>query len=262
MLRALNTAATGMEAQTTRIDNISNNLANVNTTGYKKSRADFEDLLYQTLKAPGAASGDGVNAPVGLQVGYGVRAVSSSKLFSQGDFQQTGNPLDLAIEGEGFFQVVRPGGEVAYSRAGNLKADAEGRLVTSSGFPLDPEIVIPPDATSVTISADGRVTVTQGNSAEAIEVGQIQLANFTNPAGLSSAGHNLFTPTATSGDALVASPGENGMGTVLQGFLEGSNVKVVEEMIDLIVAQRSYETNSKVIQAADEMLQATARIGG
>ncbi len=260
MLRALNIAATGMEAQTTRIDNISNNLANVNTTGYKKSRADFEDLLYQTLKAPGAAAGEGAQAPVGLQVGYGVRAASSSKLFSQGDFQQTGNPLDIAIEGEGFIQVVRPGGDVAFTRAGNLKTDGEGRLVTSSGFAIDPEIVIPPDATSVSIGADGRVSVTQGQSAEAIEIGQIQLAGFTNPAGLSSVGHNLYAPTATSGDPIVGNPGENGLGTVIQGFLEGSNVKVVEEMIDLIVAQRSYETNSKVIQAADEMLRTTAQV--
>jgi flagellar basal-body rod protein FlgG len=249
-----------MEAQTTRIDNISNNLANVNTTGYKKSRADFEDLLYQTLKAPGATAGEGIANPVGLQVGYGVRAVSSSKTFSQGDFINTENPLDLAIEGKGFLQVLRPGGEVAFTRAGNLKTDGEGRLVTSSGFVVDPEIVIPSDTTSLTISQDGRVNVTQGNSAETVEVGQLQLASFTNPAGLSSVGHNLFVATPTSGEAIIANPGENGVGTLMQGFLEGSNVKVVEEMIDLIVAQRSYETNSKVIQAADEMLQSTTRM--
>lgn len=260
MLRALNIAATGMEAQSTRIDNISNNLANVNTTGYKKSRADFEDLLYQNLKAPGAAAGDGVAAPVGLQIGYGVRAAASSKLFSQGDFQQTSNPLDLAIEGEGFFQVVQPNGEIAFTRAGNLKTDGEGQLVTTSGFVLDPAITIPPDATSVSISADGRVNVTQGTSAEPVEVGQLQLAGFTNPAGLSSIGHNLYAATPTSGDPISGAPGENGLGTVLQGFLEGSNVKVVEEMVDLIVAQRSYETNSKVIQAADEMLRTTTQV--
>ncbi len=260
MLRALSIASTGMEAQSTRIDNISNNLANVNTSGYKRSRADFEDLLYQTLRAPGAAAGGGAAAPVGLQVGYGVRTVSSSKIFSQGDFQQTGNSLDLAIEGEGFFQVVQPSGDLAYTRAGNLKTDGEGRLVTSSGFALDPEIIIPPDATNVTISADGRVSVTRGGTAETTEVGQLQLAGFANAAGLSSAGHGLYLTTPTSGEAIVAAPGEGGLGTISQGFLEGSNVKVVEEMIGLIVAQRSYETNSKVIEAADEMLQTTTQM--
>lgn len=257
MLKSLHIAATGMEAQSTKIDNISNNLANVNTTGYKKSRADFEDLLYQNLRAPGAAAGEGVQRPVGLQVGHGVRTVSSSKVFSQGDFQNTGNSLDVAIEGNGFLQVIQPNGEIAYTRAGNLKTDGEGRLVTSSGFPLEPEIVVPPDTTSITISQDGRVTVTQAQSAETVEVGQLQLAGFANPAGLNPIGKNLYLPTPTSGDAIVAAPGESGLGTIAQGFLEGSNVKVVEEMIGLIVAQRSYETNSKVIEAADEMLQAT-----
>ena len=260
MLKSLHIAATGMEAQSTKIDNISNNLANVNTTGYKKSRADFEDLLYQNLRAPGAAAGEGVVVPVGLQVGHGVRTVSSSKVFSQGDFQQTGNAFDLAIEGSGFLQVVQPGGEVAYTRAGNLKTDGEGRLVTNNGFPVEPEIIIPSDTTSVTVSADGRVTVTQGSTAETVEIGQIQLAAFANPAGLNPIGHNLFITTPTSGEAIVATPGESGLGTISQGFLEGSNVKVVEEMIGLIVAQRSYETNSKVIEAADEMLQVTNQL--
>jgi len=257
MLRALHIAATGMEAQSTKIDNISNNLANVNTTGYKRSRADFEDLLYQNLRAAGAANGDGAQAPVGLQVGYGVRTVSSSKQFSQGDFQNTGNPLDIAIEGQGFLQVVQPSGEVAYSRAGNLKIDGEGQLVTNGGFPVEPAIQIPPDATSITIGADGRVTVTQGDTAETTELGQLQLANFINPAGLKSVGRNLYQTTPASGEALVGNPGSDSLGTISQGFLEGSNVNVVEEMIGLIVAQRSYETNSKVIQAADEMLRST-----
>jgi flagellar basal-body rod protein FlgG len=260
MLKALHIAATGMEAQTTKIDNISNNLANVNTTGYKKSRADFEDLLYQNLRAPGAAAGEGVVRPVGLQVGHGVRTAASSKIFSQGDFQSTNNPLDLAIEGQGFIQVVQPNGEIAYTRAGNLKTDSEGRLVNTSGFPVEPEIVLPPDTTSITISQDGRVTVTQGETADIAELGQLQLAGFANPAGLNPIGKNLYMSTPVSGDPIQATPGEGGLGTIAQGFLEGSNVKVVEEMIGLIIAQRSYETNSKVIEAADEMLQATTHM--
>lgn len=261
MLKALNIAATGMQAQATKIDNISNNLANVNTTGYKRSRADFEDLVYQNLRAPGAAQGAGVNAPVGLQVGHGVRTVSNAKIFSQGEMQQTGNVLDTAIEGQGFFQIQRPGGDVAFTRSGNFTTDAEGRIVTTSGFPVLPEMVVPPEATSITISADGRVTVTQGGTGETAEIGQFQLASFSNPAGLSSAGRNLYMPTESSGQPIVGEPGQQGTGTISQGFLEGSNVQVVEEMIGLIVAQRSYETSSKVIEAADEMLQSTTRMG-
>ncbi|MEL6178975.1 MAG: flagellar basal-body rod protein FlgG [Myxococcota bacterium] len=257
MLRALRIASTGMEAQSTKIDNISNNLANVNTTGYKRSRADFEDLLYQNLRAQGAANGEGIQAPVGLQVGYGVKTVSSSKQFNQGDFQNTGNPLDVAIEGNGFLQVVQPTGDIAFTRAGNLKINGEGQVVTSGGLPIEPAIVIPPDATNVTIGNDGRVTVTQGATAETNEVGQIQLASFVNAAGLKSIGGNMYQLTPTSGEPIVGVPGADGLGTISQGFLEGSNVNVVEEMIGLIVAQRSYETNSRVIQAADEMLQST-----
>ena len=257
MLRALNIAATGMDAQSLKIDNISNNLANVNTTGFKQGRADFEDLLYQNLRAAGAQVGEGAQDPVGLNIGYGVRTSSSSKVFSQGDFKQTDNPLDLAIEGNGFLQIIQPSGEIGYTRAGNLKVDGEGRLVTTAGMALEPEIVIPPDSTSLSIGQDGRVTVTQGNTADTVEVGQLQLANFVNPAGLKPKGHNLYIATPASGAPIVGAPGENGTGNVTQGFLEGSNVKVVEEMIGLIIAQRSYETNSKVIKAADEMLQVT-----
>ncbi len=260
MLKALNIAATGMDAQSLKIDNISNNLANVNTTGFKRGRADFEDLLYQNVRAAGAQVGEGAQDPVGLNIGYGVRTASSSKMFSQGDFKQTDNPLDVAIEGSGFLQVTQPSGEIGYTRAGNLKVDGEGRLVTTSGMAIEPEIVIPPDSTSLSIGQDGRVTVTQGATADTVELGQLQLANFVNPAGLKPKGHNLYIATPASGAAIVGAPGENGTGTITQGFIEGSNVQVVEEMIGLIVAQRSYETNSKVIQAADEMLQTTTNL--
>lgn len=260
MFKALNIAATGMEAQSRKIDNISNNLANVNTNGFKRARADFEDLLYQNLRAPGAAQGGGVIAPVGLQVGHGVRAVSTSRMFSQGEVLPTDNPLDIAIQGRGFFQVALPDGNQGYTRAGNLTADQQGRLVTTSGYPVVPEIIIPQDATNITISQTGVVTVTQGNGGDTVELGQIQLAGFANEAGLSPMGQNLYVPSQSSGQAILGQPGQLGLGTVQQGFLEGSNVKVVEEMIGLIVAQRSYETNSKVVEAADQMLQNATRM--
>jgi flagellar basal-body rod protein FlgG len=254
MFRALNVAATGMEAQSKKIDNISNNLANVNTTGFKRTRADFEDLMYQNLRAAGAAQGGGVVAPVGLQVGHGVRNVSTSRMFSQGEMLSTGNAMDLAIGGKGFLQVAMPNGTQAFTRAGNLTTDQQGRVVTTSGYPVVPEIIVPPDATGVTISQTGEVTVTQGNG-ETAELGQIQLSGFANEAGLSPIGQNLYVPTQSSGQPIQGQPGQLGMGTLNQGFLEGSNVQVVEEMINLIVAQRSYETTSKVVEAADEMLQ-------
>jgi flagellar basal-body rod protein FlgG len=255
MLRALSTAATGMAAQQTNIDVVANNIANVNTTGFRRGRAEFQDLLYQTVRAPGGAAGDGATLPTGLQIGQGTRTVATEQMFTQGSMQQTGAPLDLAIEGSGFFQVTRPNGEVAFTRAGNLKTDAEGRLVTVDGYALEPAITIPTNATGVTIAADGTVTATMPGESQGQEVGKLQLANFANPGGLQAIGRSLFTPTAASGEAIVASPGEEGMGTIAQGFLEGSNVEVVTEMIDLISSQRAYEINQRVIHAADEMLR-------
>jgi flagellar basal-body rod protein FlgG len=255
MLKSLNTAATGMAAQQTNIDVIANNMANVNTVGFRRSRAEFQDLLYQTVRAPGGAAGDGGTLPTGLQIGQGTRTVSTEFLHTQGSLQQTGNPLDLAIEGNGFFQVTRPNGEIAYTRAGNLKADAEGRLVTVDGDPIEPAITIPTDATAITISPQGVVSVVTAGQTAAQEVGQLQLAGFANPAGLQALGRSLFVPSNASGEPVIASPGEEGLGTLSQGFLEGSNVTVVNEMIDLIASQRAYEINHRVIQAADEMLR-------
>jgi flagellar basal-body rod protein FlgG len=254
MLRALNAAATGMAAQQLNIDVVANNMANVNTTGFKKSRAEFQDLLYQTMRTPGGQSGNGASLPAGIQVGLGVRTVATQALHVQGAMKQTGNSLDLAIEGNGFFQVMRPNGDIGYTRAGNLKTDADGRLVTNDGFAIEPAITIPVDATSVSISATGLVSVVQPGSQNAVEVGQLQLANFANPGGLLEMGRSMYQATSASGQAIVMNPGEGGVGTVAQGFLEGSNVEVVNEMIDLIASQRAYEVNQRVIQAADEML--------
>jgi flagellar basal-body rod protein FlgG len=250
-----------MEAQQQRIDITANNLANVNTTGYKKSRADFQDLMYQTIRAPGTSSAQGVFVPTGLQIGNGVRTVAAQKSFTTGDIKATGNQLDLAIEGNGFFQVSRPDGQQAYTRAGNFTVDAQGQLVTPDGYPLEPAIVIPPDATAVTVAADGTVSVMQAGNTQSAEVGQVQISNFVNPAGLNNIGRNFYQPTNASGDPTTGPPGLQGLGTLSQGFLEMSNVKVVEEMIDLISSQRAYEINAKVIKASDEMLQSTANVG-
>lgn len=260
MIRALHTAATGMEAQQQRIDVIANNLANVNTTGFKKSRADFQDLLYQQVRAPGTAAAQGVTVPTGVQVGTGVRTVSTHRTFTAGDLLQTGNQFDLAIEGDGFFQVTLPGGEQAFTRAGNFEVDPQGMLVTPDGYPLDPAIVVPPGATAATVGADGTVSVTVAGENEATEVGQIQLATFINPGGLRSIGRNFLQPTTASGQPQVNPPGLQGAGTLAQGFLEMSNVKVVEEMIGLISSQRAYEVSSKVITATDEMMQKTSNL--
>lgn len=254
MLRALNSAATGMAAQQLNIDVVANNMANVNTAGFRKSRAEFQDLLYQTLRTPGGQSGNGAALPSGIQVGLGVRTVATQALHIQGAMKQTGNSLDLAIEGNGFFQVMRPSGDIAYTRAGNLKTDADGRLVTNDGFAIEPAINIPPDSTSISVSATGLVSVIQPGSPNAVEVGQLQLANFANPGGLLEMGRSMYQATAASGQAIVMNPGEGGVGTVAQGFIEGSNVEVVNEMIELISSQRAYEVNQRVIQAADEML--------
>lgn len=254
MFRSLHVAATGMTAQETKLDTIANNLANANTTGFKRQDADFEDLLYQNLRAPTANAAGGA-APSGAQVGSGARVVSTSRAFAQGPIQQTGNPLDLAIEGNGFLAVNRREGETAFTRAGALKVDAQGRLVTSDGLAVEPPITIPADATAIAISADGVVTATQPGQRQPTQVGQLQLANFPNPNGLMGLGHNLYAATASSGEPATGAAGADGRGTFLQGALEGSNVEVVTEMIALVRTQRAYEINSKVVTAADEMMR-------
>jgi flagellar basal-body rod protein FlgG len=256
MIRALYTAASGMTAQQMNVDNIAHNLANANTAGFKMRRAQFQDLLYQSMVQPGSAAGQQTVVPTGLQVGLGTRTSSNEIIFTQGNFTQTNNPLDLVIQGRGFFQVRRPSGELAYTRAGTFHLDRDGNIVTSDGNPVEPQITLPPDAQQITIAQDGTISFTQPNQTAAQQAGQIQLANFQNPAGLNSLGGNLYTPTDASGDATVGVPGgQEGLGSVMQGYVEGSNVSVVEEFINLIVAQRGYEANSKVVQAADNMYQ-------
>lgn len=260
MQRALSTAASGMQAQQTRLDVTSHNIANVSTPGFKKGRAEFSDLLYARMELAGAPTSDETVHPTGTQVGLGVKLSGTHRMHSQGSLQVTSNPLDLAIEGDGFFQVVMPDGSMAYTRAGNLKLDPEGRIVTAQGFPLAGDMDVPPDAQSITVAGDGAVTVMVPTQVEALEVGRIELAIFANPAGLSSEGHNHYRPTASSGLPITGAPGENGSGTLSQGTLETSNVKIVEEMIDLISGQRAYEVNARVVQAADEMLQQASNL--
>jgi flagellar basal-body rod protein FlgG len=243
-----------MVAQETQLDTISNNLANANTTGYKRQTAEFEDLLYQNVRSAAPTDGGGTT-PTGTQVGTGSRIVATSRSFDQGAMQQTGNALDVAIEGNGFLSVTQSNGQLAYTRAGTLKLDATGRITTSDGLPLNPPISVPTDSTAVTISADGTVTATQPGQTAATSLGQLQLTNFPNPNGLSSIGHNLYTATQSSGEAQTGAPGADGRGTILQGATEASNVEVVNEMINMIAAQRGYEINSKVVEAADQMLQ-------
>ena len=255
MIRCLWTAASGMQAQTSNIDVISNNLANVNTAGFKRSRVDFQDLLYETMRVPGTSAPNGGQIPTGIQIGHGTRTVATHKIFIQGDFQHTENELDMAIEGQGFFQIVQGNGDIAYTRAGNFKIDSEGRLVSPDGFLMEPEITIPSDALSVSISTNGTVSVLQPGQSQPSDVGNIELVRFVNPAGLQSIGRNLFVQTQASGDPTTGTPGEDGFGTVAQGYLEMSNVNVVDEMVNMITAQRAYEINSKAIQAADDMLQ-------
>jgi flagellar basal-body rod protein FlgG len=254
MINALYTAASGMNAQQMNIDNIAHNLANVNTIGFKKSRVEFEDLVYQQVKAAGTATSATGEAPVGLETGVGTRPVATARDFASGNLRATNNPLDIAIEGRGFLQVTTPEGEVAYTRSGALHLSSDGRLVTADGYPLEPAISIPPNATSVNISRDGIVSAAiQGQSAPQ-QVGTIELASFQNPAGLTAKGGNLFAVTTASGEPQTALPGADGLGTLAQGFLEESNVSVVEEMVNMILGQRAYEANSKVVKAADEML--------
>ncbi|MGM0607159.1 MAG: flagellar basal-body rod protein FlgG [Candidatus Muiribacteriota bacterium] len=253
MMRSLYTAATGMDAQDLNISVISNNLSNVNTTGYKKSRAEFQDLLYQSIREAGTPVVQGQNVPTGIQTGHGVRPVATQRIFSQGDFRQTENPLDLIIEGDGFFQITRPDGSIAYTRDGAFKMDANGTLVTSDGFFLEPQIVVPEEAESVSVGIDGSVSVRIGE--DTVDIGEITLVDFVNPSGLNSEGRNLYTETVASGAPTGPGvPGFGGLGTIQQGYLEMSNVKVVEEMVQMIVAQRAYETNSKAIQTSDQML--------
>ena len=255
MMRSLWTAASGMTGQQFNIDTIANNLANVNTTGFKKSRVDFQDLLYQSVRHAGAPVTDGAQIPTGLQMGHGVRVVATQKIFTQGTFRQTDNPFDLVIENDGFFQILLPDGTIAYTRDGAFKKDGTGRLVTSDGFFLEPEIVIPDDALEVTIGTDGTGSVTLPGDPEPQYIGQIELARFINPAGLQSYGRNLYLATASSGPPIVGTPGLDGFGMITQGWIEMSNVQVVEEMVNMITSQRAYEVNSKAIQASDDMLQ-------
>lgn len=254
MMRALWTAGSGMAAQQANIDVISNNIANVNTTGFKKSRSDFQDLMYQTVRQPGANSGNDTQIPTGIQIGHGVRQVATQKLYTVGNFQNTGNPLDMAIEGDGFFQVNMPDGTIAYTRDGSFKLDAQGRIVTSEGYQIEPQIAIPEGATSVEVAADGTVSVMLPNNTASQEVGQLQLVRFINPSGLLSMGRNLLQETDASGAPTASNPGEDGAGTIVQRYLEMSNVQIVDEMVNMIVAQRAYEMNSKAITTSDEML--------
>jgi flagellar basal-body rod protein FlgG len=245
-----------MQAQSMNIDVIANNLANVTTTGFKRSRAEFQDLLYETLQPPGGSTSENTQAPTGIQLGHGVRPVAIAKTFTDGELQLTRNELDLAIEGTGFFQVTLPNGTTAYTRAGGFKLDKDGRIVTPDGFLLSPEISIPTDSISLSVGLDGTVSALQAGESAPRQLGTIQLARFTNSAGLQSMGKNLFLPTDASGTAMVGTAGEQTFGTISQGFLEMSNVSIVDEMVNMITAQRAYETNSKVVQASDDMLQA------
>jgi flagellar basal-body rod protein FlgG len=256
MIRALYSAASGMRAQEMNVDNIANNLANANTAGYKSRRAQFQDLMYQSVVQPGTAAGQQTVVPAGLQLGLGTRPTSNEIVFTQGAFSQTDNPLDLVIQGKGFFQTRLPTGELAYTRCGQFQLDKDGNMVTASGDPLQPQITFPPDAQAVAIASDGTVTYTLPNQSAAQQAGQIQLANFQNPAGLNSLGNGLYSPTDASGDATLGAPGgPEGMGSLLQGYYEQSNVSIVDEFINLIQAQRGYEANSKVVTAADNMYQ-------
>jgi flagellar basal-body rod protein FlgG len=256
MIRALYTAASGMAAQELNLDNIANNLANSSTIGFRSRRLQFEDLMYQNLIMPGAAATQQTTVVAGLQMGLGTRSAASEVTQLEGDFTQTGNPLDLTIQGQGFFQVLLPNGETAYTRAGSFHTDSSGNLVTQDGDPVQPAITIPTGALSITVGSDGTVSVTQAGQIAAQQIGAIQIALFNNPGGLNSTGSNLFLATTASGDPIVGTPGgSEGLGSIQQGMLEQSNVSVVDEFVNMIVAQRSYEANSRVVNAADQMLQ-------
>jgi flagellar basal-body rod protein FlgG len=262
MIRALYTAASGMMAQETNLDNVANNLANSSTAGFRRRRIQFEDLIYQTAVMPGAAASQQTTMVAGLQVGLGTRTAASEVIQLQGDFSQTGNPLDLTIQGQGFFQVLLPDGQTAYTRAGSFHLDAQGNLVTQDGDPVQPAVTIPPGATSMTVAQDGTISVTLPGQTAAQQVGSLQLALFNNPGGLNSTGSNLFLATTASGDPVIGTPGgSEGLGSIVQGMLEQSNVSVVDEFVQMIVAQRSYEANSRVVNAADQMLQNINTLG-
>ena len=260
MIRSLWISKTGLDAQQTQMDVVANNLANVSTNGFKRSRAVFEDLLYQNIRQPGAQSSQNTQIPSGLQIGTGVRPVAAERIHTQGNLAQTGNKLDVAIQGSGFFPVLMPDGTTGYTRDGSFQTDAQGQMVTSSGFVVQPAITIPTNASSVTIGQDGVVSVTQAGSTAPVQVGTMQLASFINPSGLQSNGQNLYLETASSGAPVTAAPGANGAGTLGQGFVETSNVNVVEELVNMIQTQRAYEINSKAITTSDQMLQKLAQI--
>ncbi len=255
MIRSLYTAATGMIAQQTQIDVTSHNIANVNTIGYKKNRAEFADLFYQVTEYPGTSTSDTSVSPTGIEVGLGARPTAVTKQFSQGNFKETGNKLDMAITGDGFFQVELPDGQIAYTRNGAFKLDGNGQIVNSDGYKLLPEITIPENATQINIGTDGTITAKLAGETEAAKLGQLELANFINPAGLHSLGNNNYINTIASGDPIISTAGLDGLGQIRQGFVEMSNVQLVEEMTDLITGQRAYEANSKAITTSDEMLQ-------
>jgi len=256
MFRALYSAASGMETQELNLENVANNLANASTAGFRRRRLQFQDLMYQNLVLPGAASTQQTTFSTGLQIGLGARTAASEIIQAQGDFNTTGNPLDLAIQGQGYFQVLLPTGEIAYTRDGEFQLDSTGNIVTSNGYQLQPNITIPASATNVTIGTDGTVSVQLPGQQQAQQVGTIQLANFANPGGLNSIGNNVYLETTASGNPIVGTPGgSEGLGSILQGSLENSNVDIVTEFVEMIMAQRSYESNSRVVQAADQMFQ-------
>jgi flagellar basal-body rod protein FlgG len=257
MIRAFHTSATGMNAQQLVLDNTANNLANVNTTGFKRSQVDFQDLIYTTLRPAGVDSVQGQQVPTGLQIGHGVRVAGTTRLFTVGTLENTGNSLDVAIEGAGFFRVTGPNGTVRFTRDGAFRRNSTGQLVTTDGFAIEPAITIPQEATSVSIGNDGTISITTGTSTAAQNVGQLTVARFANPAGLSAEGRNLFTETTASGSPQEGVPGQNGAGLLRGGFLERSNVEVVQELVNMIQAQRAYEFNTKAIKVADEMLSFT-----
>ena len=254
MLRAFSTAATGMAGQQTMVDVIANNLANVNTSGFKRSQVNFQNLLYVTMEEPGTEIASGINSPSGIEIGSGVRVASTIKTFSPGELENTGNPLDIAIAGDGFLQVTMPNGDLQYTRDGSLMTNANGELVTTNGYAIEPAISVPIDAVSVSIEKDGGVNITDSSGSQSV-VGTIQLARFPNPSGLSSEGGNLLSETEASGTPTTGTPGENGIGTIQSGFLEKSNVQMVTELVNLITAQRAYEINSRAIKAGDDMLR-------
>ena len=255
MMRSLWTAGTGMKGQQTNMDVISNNIANVNTAGFKKYRVDFQDLMYQNLRAAGTATGDDNNlVPTGVDLGHGTKVAATQRVYLQGAFQETGNELDIVIQNDGFFQITMPDGTLAYTRDGSFKKDDTGRIVTSDGYVLEPAITIPEGSTSLTISSDGRVSVIEAGQTVPTEIGQIELARFINPAGLTAMGQNLYIESGASGAPVVNVPGEDGTGTLVQRYLEMSNVQLVEEMVNMIVCQRAYEINGKAITTSDEML--------